>query len=82
MAAARQRSTSPWSARPGPAYWIDDEYVYVTDYERGIDILKFDRNAPVPAQTEIEASWLAKLDAPSSTVADRERYICSLATKN
>ncbi|MDP9405779.1 MAG: hypothetical protein M3O86_04140 [Actinomycetota bacterium] len=64
----------------GAAYWIDDEYVYVTDYERGIDIIKINRTAPAPTQAEIETSWLAKLDAPASTVAERERYVCSLAT--
>ena len=31
------------------AHWIDGEHAYVVDYERGIDILRFDRSAPVPS---------------------------------
>ena len=59
------------------AHWVDGEYVYVVDYERGIDILRFDRSAPVPTTAEIDASWLAKLTA-TSAVAAAERAYCSL----
>ena len=59
----------------GAAYWINDEYVYVTDYERGVDILRFDRTAPPPTASELSASWLANLDA-SSPLGEAERYFC------
>ena len=72
----------PVWANAGAAYWIDDEYVYVTDYERGLDIVKFDRDAPVPTRAQAEASWLANIGlADRVTISDRERYLCRLATK-
>jgi hypothetical protein len=59
------------------AHWIDDEHVYVVDYARGIDILRFDRSAPVPTTAEIDASWLAKL-GQTSAIAAAERNYCAL----
>lgn len=59
------------------AHWIDDEYAYVIDYERGIDVLRFDRSAPVPSTAEIDASWLAKVGVVSP-LAESERLFCSL----
>jgi hypothetical protein len=59
----------------GAAYWINDEYVYVADYERGVDILHFDRTAPPPTASELSASWLANLDS-SSSLGEAERYAC------
>ena len=44
------------------AYWIDNtDYVYVVDYQRGIDILQFDPAAAPPTAAATRASWLAKL---------------------
>lgn len=60
------------------AHWVTDEIAYVVDYERGIDILRFDRNAAAPATAEIEASWLAKAQA-ISPLAEAERFSCRLA---
>jgi hypothetical protein len=60
------------------AYWVTDEIVYVVDYERGLDILRFDRSAPRPSLQQIEESWLAKAHAVSA-VAEAERYACKLA---
>jgi hypothetical protein len=60
------------------AYWIDDEYIYTADYERGIDILRYSPDAPVPTTAEIDASWLAKLGT-TSALAETERYFCKLA---
>jgi hypothetical protein len=60
------------------ALWIDDEYVYTVDYERGIDILRFDRDAPTPTQAEFDASWLSKLGVVSPATK-AERYRCSYA---
>ena len=31
----------PVGGSTSAAYWVDDEYVYVVDYQRGIDILRF-----------------------------------------
>lgn len=66
----------------GAAYWINDEYVYVTDYERGVDILRFDRTAPPPTASEISASWLAGLDGASSDVGRAEQLACRLSTRD
>lgn len=60
------------------AHWVNDEYVYTVDYARGIDILRFDREAPLPTQAELDASWLANLDQEGA-LANRERYLCGLA---
>lgn len=61
------------------AHWVSDDVVYVVDYERGIDILRFDRDAPVPTQAEIDASWLANLGALPSPAAAAEQFSCRLA---
>ena len=63
------------------AHWIDDEYIYVVDYERGVDILRYDAGAPVPSQEQIDASWLAKLGVVSP-LAEQERYACRLVTQD
>ena len=60
------------------AHWINDEYIYVVDYERGIDILRYDPDAPVPTQADFDASWLSKLNVVSP-VAAQERLACRLA---
>jgi hypothetical protein len=67
----------------GAAYWINDEYVYVADYIRGVDIIKFNRTAPPASPEELDANWLASLDAatPATRVSNEEQYRCSLATK-
>ena len=64
----------------GAAYWINDEYVYVTDYERGVDILRFDRTAPVPTASQISESWLAGIEK-SSSLGEVERYVCRRAMR-
>jgi hypothetical protein len=59
------------------AYWVGHNYIYSVDYERGIDILKFDPNpALVPTASQLKASWLAKLGV-TDTVAEHERWICA-----
>lgn len=60
------------------AHWVDSEYIYTIDYERGIDILKYKEAAPVPTTEEIDASWLANVGKVSAT-ASAERFICKLA---
>jgi hypothetical protein len=60
------------------AHWIDSEYIYTIDYERGIDILKYKEAAAVPTTAEIDASWLANLGKVSAA-ASAERFVCKLA---
>jgi hypothetical protein len=64
------------------AYWIDrTNYVYVIDYQRGIDILKFDPSAAPPTAAETRASWLAKLNT-IDTISQQERYWCRQAMQH
>jgi hypothetical protein len=64
------------------AYWIDKtNYVYVVDYQRGIDILKFDPSAPAPSAASTRASWLAKLHT-IDTISQQERYWCRQAMEH
>jgi hypothetical protein len=58
------------------AYWVTDEYVYAIDAARGIDILKFDRKAKVPAKGDLDRSWRTN-GTPLSAVTTRERYVCA-----
>jgi hypothetical protein len=64
------------------AYWVDDEYVYTVDNLRGIDILRFDRDAEAASPALLQASWLAGLaptDARVAALAASERLRCRLA---
>jgi hypothetical protein len=60
------------------SYWIDDEYIYTIDYQRGIDILKFDAGTPTPSKAQFRASWLAKAGVVSPITAI-EQYACRRA---
>ncbi len=60
------------------SHWIDSEYIYTIDYERGIDILKYKEAAPVPTTAEIDRSWLANVGKVSAAAA-AERFVCKLA---
>ncbi len=71
----------PVNGSTGAAYWINDEYVYTTDYTRGVDILRFDRTAPLPPAADISASWLAGLDSAPSDVGQAEQYACRRSTR-
>jgi hypothetical protein len=63
------------------SHWVTaadgSEYVYSVDYARGIDILKFNRTAPVPTEEQFRASWLAKLGT-IDPAAQAERMRCAL----
>jgi hypothetical protein len=63
------------------AHWIDDEYIYVVDYERGIDVLRYNPAAPVPTTRQFDDSWLAKVDVVSP-LAEQERILCRLVTQD
>jgi hypothetical protein len=71
----------PVVTEAGAAYWVTDEIVYSVDYARGIDILRFDRDAARPAQAELDAAWIANLGAVSQ-FATMERYLCRLGADN
>jgi hypothetical protein len=61
------------------AYWIGTTgYVYVVDYQRGIDILRFDVHAAPPTAAQTTKSWLAKLHT-IDTISREERYWCQQA---
>ncbi|MDQ1684488.1 MAG: hypothetical protein QOC82_1225 [Frankiaceae bacterium] len=63
------------------AYWIQGtDYVYVVDYQRGIDILKFDVNAAPPTVAQTNASWLAKLNVIDA-VGSTEQFLCQQVMK-
>ena len=55
----------PVATQAGAAHWVTapngDKYVLAPDYGRGIDILKFTPEAPVPTEEAFNASWLANL---------------------
>jgi hypothetical protein len=64
------------------AYWVPGtSYVYVVDYQRGVDILKFDAFATPPSTAETTASWLAKLHAVD-TLSQQERFWCRQAMEH
>jgi hypothetical protein len=61
------------------AYWIKGtDYVYVVDYQRGVDILRFDGAAAPPTAAETTRSWLAKLHTVD-VLSQQERFWCRQA---
>jgi len=63
------------------AYWIPGtDYVYVVDYQRGVDILRFDGNAAPPTAAATTRSWLAKLGVVDSLALD-DRFWCAQAMR-
>lgn len=70
----------PVDGSTGATYWIDDEYLYTTDYVRGIDILRFDHDPQTqPTQAELDANWIAGLDLPTLPATALEQYVCRFA---
>lgn len=70
----------PVDGSTGATYWIDDEYLYTTDYVRGIDILRFDHDLQArPTQSELDANWIAGLDLPTLPATAFEQYVCRFA---
>ena len=63
------------------AHWEGTRHIYVIDYERGIDILRFEPDGPVPTTSQLDASWLAKADV-ISPLAESERQLCTLYATN
>jgi hypothetical protein len=68
----------------GAASWVvaDDgtEYIYSTDYLRGLDIIRFDRDAP--RATDVELRKAAGVAAPAArAVVETERLFCRLGAE-
>lgn len=61
----------PFNGVTWGAWWVDDTHVYVVDAARGVDILRFDRNAPA-----VRASEWPQRPIAFSPVAERERWLC------
>lgn len=68
----------PAAGSASAAYWVDDHYIYVVDYARGIDILKYNAGGLLPSDAEFEASWLAKAGVKDA-VSSAERLSCRLS---
>jgi hypothetical protein len=72
----------PVATEAGAAYWVTDddgtEYVYSTDYARGIDIIRFDRDPDLrPSEDEVRASWAAGF-VKVAPYSDQARQWCRL----
>lgn len=63
---------------PGIGRTLD--IVYNVDYARGIDVLAFDREGPLPSDDDLVASWLQGV-AGSGVVANAERLACRLGAR-
>lgn len=69
----------PVNGSVGATYWVDEQYIYTTDYVRGIDILKVDRDPEArPSQTELDENWIAGLSLPTLPATQIEQAICRL----
>jgi len=70
----------PVATAAGAASWVvaDDgtEYIYSTDYARGLDIIRFHRDAPRPSEGEVRAAALRVTAA--QPLAAAERLYCRL----
>lgn len=53
----------PAGTSASSALWVTDEIVYVMDYQRGIDVLRFDADGPEPIVPELAAPVLLPLAA-------------------
>ena len=72
----------PVVTEAGAAHWVTapngDKYVLAPDYARGLDILKFTPDAPVPTEAQFRASWMANAGKIGPS-AQAERFLCRLA---
>lgn len=63
------------------AHWVDKTHIYVVDYARGIDVLRYDPKGKVPTTAELDASWLKNLNVVNP-LAEADRQFCSLFATN
>lgn len=66
----------PGNSAAWAAYWVTDEIVLSVDLNRGIDILRFDRDAPAGSTAAANASWVGAT-APSA-VSRVEQQRCRI----
>jgi hypothetical protein len=69
----------PFNGSAGAAYWVTDEIVYVTDYVRGIDILRFDHDGDRPDEDAVAQSWAAGAQREQLEITRIEQLSCRLA---
>lgn len=55
-----------WGGSTSAAYWVTEDIVYSVDYTRGIDVLRFDRDAPTGTTDDVEAATWTRLGAAAS----------------
>jgi hypothetical protein len=63
------------------AHWVGPRHIYVIDYARGIDVLRFEPEGQAPTTAQLDASWLAKAGVVSPLAA-AERQTCLLYATN
>ena len=73
----------PVGGSTSAAYWINDEYLYVIDYQRGIDILRWTgkpatKTVKVGDQTPPARPKLPARPRPLKALASDANYICPL----
>ncbi len=72
----------PVVTEAGAAHWITgpngEKYVLAPDYARGLDILQYIPDAPVPTSEEFDASWAANARRIGPS-AQAERFLCRLS---
>ena len=67
----------------GAAKWVVDdgaEYIVSADYGRGVDILRFHRDAPPPTDDDLRQAWSIGA-AAVNPVAEAERLYCRLGAQ-
>jgi hypothetical protein len=73
----------PVATAAGAASWVVDddgtEYIFSTDYVRGLDIIRFHRDATRASEGERRAAALAVVQ--SQPIADAERWFCRLGAE-
>ena len=80
----------PVATQAGAAHFVGElelpglgrtlDIVYNVDYARGIDVLAFDREGPLPTDADLVASWTTGT-AGSGALATAERLACRLGAR-
>ncbi len=64
------------------AHWVVDEedgiFIYTVDYLRGVDIMRYDPEAPLDAPAAFDASWFAA-DPSVTELSAQKRAFCRIA---
>lgn len=74
----------PVAGSGSAAHWVVDEehgiFIYTVDYIRGVDILRYDPEAPLDDQATFDASWFAA-DPAITRLSEGWRLTCSLSAQ-